>query len=186
MIVCLAAVRADGYLFQKAYRVDFFSQVFKVMLSLGLFLITCICGKLTDIRERNRHDFYILLFLCTLAMMLLVSGNHLLAIYVSLELSSYSLYILVALRREQDFGLEAGIKYFLVGIFASAVMIFGLALLYGTAGTAYLDEIDQSAAGNDQPAGRSSSACCSPSAGSSLNWPSFLSTSGPRTSTRGP
>ncbi len=74
-------------------------------------------------------------------MMLLVSGNHLLTIYVSLELSSYSLYVLVALRREQDFGLEAGIKYFLVGIFASAVMIFGLALLYAAVGTAYLDEI---------------------------------------------
>ena len=102
VIVCLAAVRADGYLFEKAYRVDLFSQIFKVMLSLGLFLITCICGKITDIRDRNRHDFYILLFLCTLAMMLLVSGNHLLTIYLSLELSSYSLYILVALRKEPD------------------------------------------------------------------------------------
>jgi NADH-quinone oxidoreductase subunit N len=141
VMVCAASVKAEGYLFLNAYRVDLFSQVFKVMLSLGLFLILCICGRLTDIRERNRHDFYILLFVCTLAMMLLVSGNHLLTIYISLELSSYSLYILVALRRDRDFGLEAGIKYFLVGIFASAVMIFGLALLYATTGVAYLDHL---------------------------------------------
>ena len=141
VVVCLAAVKSEGYLFVNAYRVDLFSQVFKVMVSLGLFLIVCICGQLTDIKERNRHDFYVLFFVCTLAMMLLVSGNHLLSIYLSLELSSYSLYILVALRRDQNFGLEAGIKYFLVGIFASAVMVFGLALLYSTARVTYLDEM---------------------------------------------
>jgi NADH-quinone oxidoreductase subunit N len=141
VLVCLAAVSSEGVLFAKAYRVDLFSQVFKVMLSLGLFLTTCLCRDLTDIEERHRPDFYVLLFICTLAMMLLVSGDHLLAIYVALELSSYSLYVLVALRKDQDFGLEAGLKYFLVGIVASAVMIFGLALLYGAAQTTYLSDM---------------------------------------------
>jgi NADH-quinone oxidoreductase subunit N len=138
--VCLASVMADGYLFIKAYRVDLFSQVFKVMLSLGLFLIVCLCGDMRDIEDRHRHDFYALLFVCTLALMLLVSGDHLLAIYLALELSSYSLYILVALRRDQDRGIEAGIKYFLVGISSSAVMLFGMALLYGAAQVTYLSE----------------------------------------------
>ena len=69
-----------------------------------------------------------MLIVCTLAMMMLVSSVHLLAIYVSLELSSYCLYILVALRRGKDMGIEAAIKYFLIGITASAVMLFGLAL----------------------------------------------------------
>ena len=137
VVVCLASVNAEGYLFVKAYRVDLFSQVFKVMLALGLFFIVCLCQDLTDIQERNRFDFYVLLFVCTLAMMLLVSGNHLLSIFMALELSSYSLYILVALRRDRDFGLEAGMKYFLVGIFSSAVMVFGLALLYSSAQATY-------------------------------------------------
>ena len=141
VLVCLAAVGSEGVLFGKAYRVDLFSQVFKVMLSVGLFLILCLCGDLIDIQERHRPDFYVLLFICTLAMMLLVSGDHLLAIYVALELSSYSLYVLVALRRDQNFGIEAGIKYFLVGIVASAMMIFGLALLYGAAQTTYLSDL---------------------------------------------
>ena len=141
MVVCLASVRSEGFLFVNAYRVDLFSQVFKVMLSLGLFLIVCLCGQLVDIHDRHRQDFYVLLFVCTLAMMLLVSANHLLAIYLSLELSSYCLYILVALRRDQKFGLEAGIKYFLVGIFASAVMIFGLALLYSAVPATYLSDM---------------------------------------------
>jgi NADH-quinone oxidoreductase subunit N len=139
--VSLAAVTSEGLLFAKAYRVDLFSQVFKVLVSLGLFLVVCLCGELDDIKDRRRQDFYVLLFVCTLAMMLLVSGDHLLALYVSLELSSYSLYILVALRRDQDLGIEAGIKYFLVGIVASAVMVFGLALLYSAAQTTYLSDL---------------------------------------------
>jgi len=138
--VCLAAVKSEGLLFSNGYRLDLFSQVFKALLSLGLFLIVCICGKLGGIKERNHDDFYFLLFVCTLALMMLVSGDHLLIIYLALELSSYSLYILVALRTDEDAGLEAGIKYFLVGIFASAVMLFGLALLYSTTQATYLSE----------------------------------------------
>ena len=141
IVVCLVSVGLDGHLFIRAYRVDIFSQVFKTVISLGLFLIICICGDITDIREGRHHEFYFLLFTCTLALMLLVSADHLLSIYVSLEVSSYSLYILVALRKNRSFGLEAGIKYFLIGTFASAVMLFGMALLYSTSGTTYLTDM---------------------------------------------
>ena len=141
VLVCLVSVGQEGFLFIRAFRVDLFSQVFKTLIALGLFLIVCICGDITDIGERRHHEFYFLLFTCTLAMMLLVSADHLLSIYISLELSSYSLYILVALRQNQSFGLEAGIKYFLVGSFASAVMLFGMALLYSTSGATYLADM---------------------------------------------
>jgi NADH-quinone oxidoreductase subunit N len=141
ILVCLVSAGSEGHLFIRAYRVDIFSQVFKTLISVGLFLIVCICGGITDISERRHHEFYFLLFTCTLALMLLVSADHLLSIYISLEVSSYSLYILVALRKNQSFGLEAGIKYFLVGTFASAVMLFGMALLYSTSGTTYLTDM---------------------------------------------
>ena len=141
--VCLAAVRLEGALFFEAYRVDLFSQVFKVMLSLGLFLIVCLCSELNAVEQRLHPEFYLLVFVCTLAMMMLVSCVHLLSIYVALELSSYSLYILVSLRKGKGFGLEAGLKYFLIGVFASAVMIFGLALLYSATGVSHVDELVQ-------------------------------------------
>ncbi len=141
VLICLSTAWSDGYLFIKPFRVDIFSQVFKVMLALGLFLVVCICGGETDLRENRHSDFYFLLFTCTLALMLLVSADHLLSIYVSLEVSSYSLYILVAMRREQQYGLEAGIKYFLIGTFASAAMLFGMALLFSTAQAAYVSEM---------------------------------------------
>lgn len=147
VLLSLAVTGAEGQMFAATYRMDLFTQVFKAMLALGLLLIVSLCGEMHDVREGGRIDFYALLFVCTLAMMMLVSSDHLLAMYVSLELSSYSLYVLVALRRDQELGLEAGIKYFVVGIFASGFMVFGLALLYGTVHSAYIPEITKSLPG---------------------------------------
>ena len=143
MVVCLAGVRSDGVLFSGTYRVDLYSQVFKTMLSMGLFLVVCICTNLGGVNRKFHPEFYLLLFTSTLAMMMLVSAVHLLTIYVALELSSYSLYILVALQRRQETGLEATLKYFLVGVCASAVMLFGLAVLYGSVKAVYLSELVQ-------------------------------------------
>ncbi|MFH0730182.1 MAG: NADH-quinone oxidoreductase subunit N [Pseudomonadota bacterium] len=141
--VCLVSLTAQGDLFAAAYRVDFFSQVFKILLAAGLFLVMYLCGELKGIASRHHPEFYLLLFTSTLALMLLVSGVHLLSMYIALELSSYCLYILVALNRDPDMGIEAGVKYFLTGISASALMIFGLALLYSASGTLYVKDLFQ-------------------------------------------
>lgn len=137
----LAAVQAEGLLFVGTYRVDLFSQVFKVLLAMGLFLVVCLCADLAGVPDRRHGEFYLLLFGCNLGMMLLVSSVHLLTIYVSLELSSYSLYLLTSLRRDTAAGIEAGLKYFLVGILSSAVMLFGIALLYGQLQAVYLSDL---------------------------------------------
>jgi NADH-quinone oxidoreductase subunit N len=76
-------------------------------------------------------------------MMLLVSSVELLILYVALELTSYSLYALVPLRRGDGLQMEAGIKYFLSGIATSALMLFGLACLFGATQTTYLSELAQ-------------------------------------------
>ena len=141
VVICLAAARQQSLLFAGTYRVDLFSQVFKALLAMGLFLVICLCSDLEGISARRHCEFYFLLFTCTLAMMLLVSSVHLLSIYAALELSSYSLYVLVALRRDQRMGIEAGIKYFLIGVCSSAVLVFGVALLYGALQTLYIEEL---------------------------------------------
>ncbi len=143
VIVSLASVNLQGTFFFQAYRVDLFSQVFKSILAMGLFLIVCICSELTGVDENRQPEFYLLLTICTLAMMMLVSAVELLTIYLSLELSSYSLYILVPLRRGHNVDLEAGIKYFVVGASISAIMLFGLATLYGATHTTYVVELVQ-------------------------------------------
>jgi NADH-quinone oxidoreductase subunit N len=141
IIVSLASLNAEGVLFGQSYQVDLFSQVIKVLLALGIFLVVCICGDLNGVADRHHPEFYLLLFTCTLAMMLLASAVHLLSIYVALELSSYSLYVLVSLRRTREQAVAAALKFYIVGIVSSAVMLFGLALLYGTTGAVYLNEL---------------------------------------------
>jgi NADH-quinone oxidoreductase subunit N len=139
--VALAGLGFSGDLFAGTYRVDLFSQFYKGLLATGFFLVVCLCRGRTGVRDDLQAEFYLLLAVCTLALTMLVSCVHLLTIYVALELSSYALYILVSLRRDHVRGIRAGLKYFLVGASASAVMLFGLALIYGTTGKAYLVEL---------------------------------------------
>jgi NADH-quinone oxidoreductase subunit N len=141
LVITLASVRLDGTLFFGTYRVDLFSQVFKVLVACGFFLVVCLCSELNGIDERHHPEFFLFLTTCTLAMMLLVSSVELLMIYIALELSSYSLYILVPLRKGDGIDLEAGIKYFMVGAASSAVMLFGLSYLYGVAHTTYVADL---------------------------------------------
>jgi len=141
VVVALASVKMEGSLFFQAYRVDLFSQVFKVMLAMGLFLVICLCTELNGIEERHHPEFYLFLSTCTLAMMMLVSSVELLTIYVALELSSYSLYILVPLRRGLGVDVEAGIKYLMVGASSSAIMLFGLSFIFGVTHTTYVVDI---------------------------------------------
>jgi NADH-quinone oxidoreductase subunit N len=140
VLVTLTAVRQEGLFFHGAYRIDLFSQVFKCLLSVGFFLVICLCSDLSGVEEARHSEVYLFLSSCTLGMMLLVSSVELLTLYVALELSSYSLYALVSLRPGTP-RMEAAIKYFLSGIATSALMLFGLASLFGAAQTTYISEL---------------------------------------------
>jgi NADH-quinone oxidoreductase subunit N len=93
------------------------------------------------VEEKHHPEFYLLLATSTLSMMMLVSSIHLLTLYICLEISSYSLYILTYLRKGKRIGLEAGMKYFVIGSVTSAIMLFGFVLLYSTAQSAYLADL---------------------------------------------
>jgi NADH-quinone oxidoreductase subunit N len=138
--ITLVTVRLEGSLFHGAYRVDLFSQLFKGLLSVGFFLVVSLCSGLNGIQEARHSEFYLLLATCTLGMMLLVSSLELLTMYVALELTSYSLYALVLLRTGGQ-QMEAGIKYVLIGIATSALMLFGLASLFSATQTTYISQL---------------------------------------------
>jgi NADH-quinone oxidoreductase subunit N len=142
-LVALLCLGQKGDLFFKAYRVDLFTQIFKAALALGLFLVLMISRNIAHIEERFRAEFYLFLTTCTLGMMMLVSSVELLTIYVSLELSSYSLYILVPLRKGDGIDVEAGIKYLFIGAVSSGFMLFGLSYIFGAAHSTYLADIMQ-------------------------------------------
>ena len=85
LAIALASVRMEGMLFFETYQVDLFSQVFKVLVAAGFFLVVCLCSELNGIDERYHSEFFLFLTTCTLAMMMLVSSVELLTIYIALE-----------------------------------------------------------------------------------------------------
>jgi NADH-quinone oxidoreductase subunit N len=143
VVAALSALGAHGVFFADVYQLSFFSQLFKVLLALGLFLVVCLCSELRGIEERQHPECYLLLSLSTLGTMMMVSSVELLTLYVSLELSSYSLYLLVALRTGEGTHREASIKYLLTGAATSAVMLFGVALLFGATSTTNIMELQR-------------------------------------------
>lgn len=132
--------RAD--LFSGTYRVDGYSQTFKILLALGFFLAVAFGKGLRGVEPGHEPEYFLFLTLSVLGLTFLTSGVELLTIYVSLELSSYSLYVLVPLRRTGHRSeVEAGIKYVLFGAVASGISLFGMSYVFGLARTTRVDEL---------------------------------------------
>jgi len=143
-LICAGSLRLEGDLFFKAYRIDLFSQFFKLVITGGVAVLLLFSRELKGIEEEIRAEYYLFLLVSALGLVMLVSSVELLSIFVALELSSYALYLLVPMRddhgglREQ---MEAGIKYILFGVVATGVMLFGMSYLFGLTGTTYLNEL---------------------------------------------
>ena len=113
---------------------DAFSRFFNLLfVAIALLTITVATG-VYDRDGRFRSEFYPLILFSTLGMMMLAAATDLLSLFLGLETMSLSVYILVAGNRGDIRSSEAGFKYLIMGGFASAVMLFGMALLYGQAG----------------------------------------------------
>ncbi|MEJ2038767.1 MAG: NADH-quinone oxidoreductase subunit N [Desulfosarcinaceae bacterium] len=141
VVFSLAGSPLSGTLFGGSYRIDLFSQVFKVFIASGFFLVVFLCSEFQGISPDSRTEGYLLLAVSTLAMMLMTSAVHLVALFLALELSSYSLYLLVFIRRPSHWGLACGLRFFIIGASISAVMLLGMALLYSVTGTLALDAL---------------------------------------------
>ncbi len=142
VIITFYSINLTGELFYKAYRIDLFSQIFKCLISLGLFLIIIIGQKIKSIEDQYQPEFFMFLSLSSLGLMLMVSSVELLTIFIAMELSSYSLYILIPIRKEINVGkMEAAIKYILFGAAATGIMLFGMSYIFGITQSTYLADI---------------------------------------------
>lgn len=138
--VTLACSGARGDLFSGAYQVDFFSQVFKVLLSVGFALVVFMFEKENEVE--NLPEYFMFLGFSTLGLMILVSSVELISIVISLEISSFSLYAVVPLRKAQTrTQIEAAMKYLFFGAISTGIMLYGMGYLYGMAHSTYLLDI---------------------------------------------
>ncbi len=128
---------------------DPLSQIFKVMLLLS-GAVTCLMA-LGDEGVGDKGEFYLIVIIATLGGLMMSSASDLILVFVALETLSIPLYMLASFRRGDLRSAEGGMKYFLYGSFASAIMLFGFSLLYGFAGTTNLGGIaDAMSGGFDQ------------------------------------
>jgi NADH-quinone oxidoreductase subunit N len=122
-------------------RLDRFSNFAIGIIAMTSALVCLLSfAYLTDLRI-NYGEYYALLLIATLGMMLLVAATDLIVVFLGLEIMSIPIYVLVGFDRTKLQSNESALKYFLVGSFASALLLYGMALLYGAAGTTDLAQI---------------------------------------------
>ncbi len=139
IFVAVFSLKADGLLFFKAYQVDSLSQFFKLAVLVGFFIVVLNADPLPTVESEKRSDYFLFLALSALGLMFLASTVELIAVYMALEISSYSLYALIPLRGKDQRAAEAGIKYVLFGAAATAVSLYGLSYILATQHSTYLE-----------------------------------------------
>ncbi len=121
---------------------DVFSFFFRLLIGLVAFLVVLAAGPYLEREKLPFAEFYSLLLFATAGMGVLASARELLTAFIGLELSSISSYILAGFRRDSVKSSEASLKYFLLGSFATAFFLYGIALVYGATGTTNLARMD--------------------------------------------
>jgi len=127
------AVRATA--FDGLFVSDRYARFLKVAILTAAAASTVLALPFFKRTPSARFEYPILIMLATLGMCIMVSASDLLTLYVGLELQSLALYVLAAFRRDDGNSSEAGLKYFVLGALSSGVMLFGISLVYGFAGT---------------------------------------------------
>ncbi|MFN8378375.1 MAG: NADH-quinone oxidoreductase subunit N [Anaerolineae bacterium] len=145
LVATLLTYNDNGSAFLGMYRADAFTGFLNIVILLTAILSVMMSISYVQRTGIIRSEYYILLMFSVLGMMLMASSTDLVMIFVALELLSIPLYVMSAFRAPDPKSEEAGIKYFLLGAFASAFFVFGAALVYGATGATQLDQIFASA-----------------------------------------
>ncbi len=115
--------------------IDGFATFFKITVLVGMILVAVAGGTYMNSRTERKGEFWSMFLFVTLAMSVAASANNLVLLYVAIEFLSITSYILAGFLRDNPRSAEAGLKYFLFGSVSSVVMLYGMSLLYGAAGT---------------------------------------------------
>jgi NADH-quinone oxidoreductase subunit N len=144
ILLTVSSLSQSGVLFLGTYKVDLFSQLFKLLIACGMAAVLIFGSELKDIESRLRPEYYLCLILSSLGLMMLVSSVDMISIFIALELSSFSLYLMLPMRDDQNgqrIQMEAAIKYMLLGVMATGVMLFGMSYIFGLTGSTNLVDI---------------------------------------------
>ena len=127
--------------FNGLFVMDAFGVFMKVLVLVASSLAVIMSLGYIEREDMNRFEFPVLMLFATLGMLMMISANDLISLYVGLETQSLSLYVIAAFRRDSNASAEAGLKYFVLGALSSCLLLYGASLVYGFAGTTAFDKI---------------------------------------------
>jgi NADH-quinone oxidoreductase subunit N len=145
-ILTLAVDGTDRSMFGGAYVVDNFALVLKALFLVAGYVVVLLSTNYIAEGDYAEGEYYFLLLCSILGMTVIASGRDLVSIFVALELLSIPAYLLAGWRKTDVKGNEAGAKYYLMGVFATGVLLYGMSLLYGLAGSTLLTDIGSAVA----------------------------------------
>jgi len=140
-LITLAVKGGDRPMFGGAFVVDHFTLVFDAIFLVAGYLVVLLSTNYIAEGDYWEGEYYILILSSVLGMMVMASARDLITIFVALELLSIPAYMLAAFRKRDLRSNEAGLKYYLMGVFASAIMLYGMSLIYGFTGSTVLVQI---------------------------------------------
>jgi len=120
--------------FNQLYSIDSYGTFFKVLFLCILILVSIVSLRYADREGIGSGEYYALLMFGVLGMMVMTSSHHFITIFIGLEVMSLSIYVLCGLLRGNATSVEASLKYFLLGAFATAFLLYGMAMIYGSTG----------------------------------------------------
>jgi NADH-quinone oxidoreductase subunit N len=152
-VLTLAIDGTDRTMFGGAYAVDNFALVLKALFLVAGYVVVLLSTNYIAEGDYAEGEYYFLLLSSILGMTVMASARDLVTIFVALEMLSIPAYLLAGWRKRDRKGNEAGVKYYLMGVFATGVLLYGMSLLYGVAGTTQLAGIGEAlATGESVPA----------------------------------
>ncbi|PCJ71209.1 MAG: NADH-quinone oxidoreductase subunit NuoN [Rhodobiaceae bacterium] len=125
--------------FGGAFVMDGFAIVMKCLVLLGSAVAIVMAMGFMKRENLDRFEFPVLIVLATLGMLMMISANGLIALYMGLELQSLALYVVASFHRDSTRSTEAGLKYFVLGALSSGMLLYGSSLIYGFSGTTNFD-----------------------------------------------
>lgn len=128
---------------------DNFAVFMKTLVLGGAAVSMIMSAKYAEENRIARFEYPVLMLLSTLGMMLMISANSLISLYMALELQSLPLYVLAAMQRDNTRSTEAGLKYFVLGALSSGMLLYGASLIYGYTGTVNFYDMGKALATTD-------------------------------------
>jgi NADH-quinone oxidoreductase subunit N len=139
--------------FDGLFVVDDFAAFMKILVLIGSALTLVLALGFIRRENMERFEYPVLIVFATLGMMMMVSANDLIALYMGLELQSLALYVVAAFQRDSLRSTEAGLKYFVLGALASGMLLYGASLVYGFTGTTRFASLAELFAGGEVSTG---------------------------------